>query len=262
VDLIFPHHEDEIAQSCAFTGQPYFARYWLHGEFLNIRGTKMSKRFGNITTPRDLREDGVDPGAVRLLVFQAHYRQKMDLTDESLAMARESARRLGEFDGRLRAARRADGSDSWREWATSLERRVTEAMDDDLNAPRAIAALFDAAREGNRLLDQRETPDSAARAAWDRIIGVFDPLPGASTAVRIEAVAARDGEGETAGSLSADPPVDADQAAEWARSWASVRLAAKKQKNFAEADRIRAMLKQHGFEIRDAKDRSIEVRRV
>jgi cysteinyl-tRNA synthetase len=270
VDLIFPHHEDEIAQSCAFTGQTYFARYWLHGEFLNIRGTKMSKRFGNITTPRDLREDGVDPGAVRLLVFQAHYRQKMDLTDESLAMARESARRLGEFDGRLRATRktgaangagRADGLDSWREWATLLERRVTEAMDDDLNAPRAIAALFDASREGNRLLDQRQTPDLAAMAAWDRIIGVFDPLPDVATAVRIEAVEARDG-GETAGSLPADPPVDAEQAAEWARSWASVRLAAKKQKNFAEADRIRAMLKQHGFEIRDAKDGSIEVRRV
>jgi cysteinyl-tRNA synthetase len=270
VDLIFPHHEDEIAQSCAFTGQTYFARYWLHGEFLNIRGTKMSKRFGNITTPRDLREDGVDPGAVRLLVFQAHYRQKMDLTDESLAMARESARRLGEFDGRLRAARktgaangagRADGPDSWREWATLLERRVTEAMDDDLNAPRAIAALFDASREGNRLLDQRETPDLAAMAAWDRIIGVFDPLPDVATAVRIEAIEARDG-GETAGSLPADPPVDAEQAAEWARSWASVRLSAKKQKNFVEADRIRAMLKQHGFEIRDAKDGSIEVRRV
>jgi cysteinyl-tRNA synthetase len=116
--------------------------------------------------------------------------------------------------------------------------------------------------KGIVFFDQRETPDSAARAAWDRIISVFDPLPGASTAVRIEAVEARDGEGEIAGSLSADPPVDAEQAAEWARSWASVRLAAKKQKNFAEADRIRAMLKQHGFEIRDAKDGSIEVRRV
>jgi cysteinyl-tRNA synthetase len=224
VDLIFPHHEDEIAQSCAFTGQTYFARYWLHGEFLNIRGTKMSKRLG---TSRPLGTCGRTGWirAVRLLVFQAHYRQKMDLTDESLAMARESARRLGEFDGRLRAARttgaangagRADGPDSWREWATVLERRVTEAMDDDLNAPRAIAALFDASREGNRLLDQRETPDLAAMAAWDRIIGVFDPLPDVATAVRIEAVEARDG-GETAGSLPADPPVDAEQAAEWAR---------------------------------------------
>ena len=74
----------------------------MHGEFLNIRGTKMSKRFGNITTARDLREDGVDPGAIRLLVFQTHYRQKLDLTDEALGEARESARRLGEFDERFR----------------------------------------------------------------------------------------------------------------------------------------------------------------
>ncbi|MFL5534703.1 MAG: cysteine--tRNA ligase, partial [Gemmatimonadales bacterium] len=87
VDLIFPHHEDEIAQSCAYTGQDLFARYWLHGEFLNLRGTKMSKRFGNITTPRDLRQDGVDAGAIRLLMFQTHYRQKLDLTDEGLAGA-------------------------------------------------------------------------------------------------------------------------------------------------------------------------------
>ena len=87
VDLIFPHHEDEIAQSCAYTGRDEFARYWLHGEFLNIRGEKMSKRFGNITTARDLREDGVDPAAIRLLMFQAHYRQKLDLTDEALASA-------------------------------------------------------------------------------------------------------------------------------------------------------------------------------
>ena len=105
VDLIFPHHEDEIAQSCAFTGQEYFARYWLHGEFLNVRGTKMSKRFGNITTPRDLKKDGVDAGAIRLLMFQTHYRQKMDLTDEALAAAREGSRRLGEFDTRLQERR-------------------------------------------------------------------------------------------------------------------------------------------------------------
>jgi len=199
------------------------------------------------------------------LVFQAHYRQKMDLTDESLAMARESARRLGEFDERFREASKAGGAvgaDSWNEWANTLERRVAEAMDDDLNAPRAIAAVFDAAREGNRLLDQREASGAGALDAWNKIMGVFDPLPGTAATVRIGAGDARDGDPETAASLSADPPAEADQATEWARAWASVRLAAKKQKNFAEADRIRAMLKQHGFEIRDAKDGSIEVRRV
>ena len=88
VDLVFPHHEDEIAQSCAFTGESEFARVWMHAEFLNVRGTKMSKRFGNITTARDLRQDGVDAGAIRLLVYQTHYRQKLDLTDEAMRATR------------------------------------------------------------------------------------------------------------------------------------------------------------------------------
>ncbi len=129
VDLIFPHHEDEIAQSCAYTGRDEFARYWLHGEFLNIRGEKMSKRFGNITTARDLREDGVDPGAIRLLMFQVHYRQKLDLTDEALASASEGSRRLGEFARRLwqRRVTELARKGSWRR-PTRLEREVTEAL--------------------------------------------------------------------------------------------------------------------------------------
>ncbi len=108
VDLIFPHHENEIAQSCAYTGESEFARYWLHGAFLRVRGTKMSKRFGNITTARDLREDGVDPAAIRLLISQTHYRQELDLTDEALTAAREGSRRLGELNRRLRAAAGTD----------------------------------------------------------------------------------------------------------------------------------------------------------
>src|SRR5205814_1490422 len=84
VDLIFPHHEDEIAQSEAATGKP-FARFWLHGEFLNVGGTKMSKRFGNFLTARDLREQGVDAAAVRLLFWQTHYRKALDFSDEALA---------------------------------------------------------------------------------------------------------------------------------------------------------------------------------
>ncbi len=152
----------------------------------------------------------------------------------------------------------------WGEWATTLSKRVTEAMDDDLNAPRAIAAVFDATREGNRLLDQKATPTPVAVTAWDRILNVFDPLPSAAPSLRIDVGdVGRLGEGaEVVVSLPSTPPTDGAEATEWARSWASVRLAAKKQKNFTEADRIRAMLKQHGFEIRDAKDGSIEVRRV
>src|SRR2546425_2871768 len=103
VDLIFPHHEDEIAQAEAATGRP-FARWWLHGEFLNVRGTKMSKRFGNFLAARDLREQGVDAAAVRLLFWQTHYRKPLDFTDEALAAAGEGVRRLGEFHARLAGA--------------------------------------------------------------------------------------------------------------------------------------------------------------
>ncbi|MEI4861570.1 cysteine--tRNA ligase, partial [Klebsiella pneumoniae] len=80
--LIFPHHEDEIAQAEAATGKP-FVRYWLHGEFLSVRGTKMSKRFGNFLTVRDLRAHEVDAAALRLLFWQTHYRQALDFTDEA-----------------------------------------------------------------------------------------------------------------------------------------------------------------------------------
>ena len=174
VDLIFPHHEDEIAQSCAYTGKPDFARYWMHGEFLNIRGTKMSKRFGNYTTPRDLKADGVDAGAVRLLVFQTHYRQKLDLTDDALDGAREGARRLGEFGDRLARAAAGAGSPAESAAAATLRSSVTEAMNDDLNAPRAVAALFDFVREANRLLDGSKSAGPELRSAWEWAGQVLD----------------------------------------------------------------------------------------
>ena len=100
VDLIFPHHENEIAQSEGATGRP-FARVWLHGEFLQVQGTKMSKRTGNFLTARDLKDGGVDPAAFRLLAFSTHYRQQLSYTDEALDAAAEGVRRLGEFRGRL-----------------------------------------------------------------------------------------------------------------------------------------------------------------
>jgi len=259
VDLIFPHHEDEIAQSCAFTGKPDFARYWLHGEFLNVRGTKMSKRFGNITTPRDLQSDGVDAGSFRLLVFQTHYRQKLDLTDEALAAAREGSRRLGEFDGRLgRAAPHVGGAtNDWMAWARQLECEVTAALDDDLNAPRAVAALFDAVREGNRLLDQGVSPRPDDRAAWARVIAVLDVLPSAFGGITV--LPALRGEGTV---LAATPPEVASDQPAWAEGWVAARLAAKGRRDYKEADRIRDLLKAAGWEVRDNKDGTVEVRRA
>jgi len=261
VDLIFPHHEDEIAQSCAATGQAQFARIWMHGEFLNVRGTKMSKRFGNITTPRDLQADGVDPGAIRLLTFQTHYRQKLDLTDEALAGAREGSRRLGEFDGRLRRASppAAEGR-AWSTWAGSLSDRVTAALNDDLNAPQAVAALFDAVREGNRLLDQGLGPDRSSRAVWDGAVGVLDILPSGRVTHVVGHETGRLGE-ELGAVRSSLPPADFDQVEPWAQAWAEDRVAAKGRRDYKEADRIRDLLAAAGWEVRDRKDGTAEVRR-
>ena len=249
VDLIFPHHEDEIAQSCAYTGQPDFARFWLHGEFLNIRGTKMSKRFGNLTTPRDLKTDGVDAGAVRLLVFQTHYRQKLDLTDDALDAAREGARRLGEFGDRLARAPTGPGSAAETEAAAGLRSLVTEAMNDDLNAPRAVAALFDFVREGNRLLDGSKSAGPELQAVWAWAAQVLDV---AASAGRVEVTLAADVVFEE------KPP--AGREAEWASWWKDRRVEAKKGRNFKLADEIRDRLKANGFEIRDTKDGSEVVR--
>jgi cysteinyl-tRNA synthetase len=259
VDLIFPHHEDEIAQSCAFTGASHFARLWLHGEFLNVRGTKMSKRFGNITTPRDLKADGVDAGAFRLLVFQTHYRQRLDLTDEALAAAREGSRRLGEFDGRLRRApRRGDATpNAWAAWAARVTSEFSEALDDDLNAPQAVAALFDAVRDGNRLLDQGLPPGEGEVAEWVRALEVLDVLPGNVGAVTV----APQPKGPGAVQPPAEPPADLTEAESWAQAWALARLAAKGKRDFKEADRIRDLLKGAGWEVRDNKDGTVEVRR-
>ena len=257
VDLIFPHHEDEIAQSCAYTGEVDFARIWMHGEFLNVRGQKMSKRYGNYTTPRDLREDGIDPGAIRLLFFQTHYRQKLDLTDDALAAAREGARRLGGFSRRLLdAAATGEESPAFTDLAGRLDASFREALNDDLNAPRAVAAAFEFVNEGNRLLDRGLHPGARALAAWRMVDEVLD----ASTQVKFTSTGA--GVDVSAmSSLSEAPPSEAEAALSWARQWAEMRIIAKARRDFGEADRIRKLLTDHGFEVRDTRNGSEVVRK-
>src|SRR5437016_3714875 len=176
VDLIFPHHEDEIAQSEAGTGKP-FARFWLHGEFLNVRGTKMSKRFGNFLTARDLRAQALDAAAVRLLFWQTHYRKALDFTDEALAAAGAGVKRLGEFYERVKGETgnpkglpdgRGKRDGRLAELAAKFETDFRLALDDDLNAPRACAALFEFVHEGNAALDARAPAPSRRFWPWAR----------------------------------------------------------------------------------------------
>jgi cysteinyl-tRNA synthetase len=260
VDLIFPHHEDEIAQSCAFTGKNEFARYWMHGEFLDIEGTKMSKRYGNVLTPRDLREDGVPAEALRLLMFGTHYRKKLDWSDDALGGAREASHRLGEFQNRLAGSRAASDSPRFVAATGQLERDLTEALDDDLNAPRGVAAMFAYMNEGNAALDAGERPGPAAIAAWEKAEEVL----GVTSKVLVMKVKGGSSEGSTADSvqLSERPPAEPGAVEGWAREWAARRARSKKARNYAEADRIRALLSQHGFQVRDSRDGSIEVVRT
>jgi cysteinyl-tRNA synthetase len=225
IDLIFPHHENEIAQSEGATGQP-FARHWVHGEFLNVRGTKMSKRHGNFLTARDMREQGVDAAAVRLLFFQTHYRQPVDFNDEALAGAAEGVKRFGEFRERLeREARSQKGDEPLKKIASVVEADVRDALNDDLNAPRAVAALFDFVRVANRELDQGGGGAGAALQVFDRFMQVLDVLPTAR---------------------SADPALEG-----WVSDRIAARAQARKSKDFKAADAIRAELLARGVEIED-----------
>ena len=226
-DLVFPHHENEIAQSEGATGAA-FARCWVHGEFLTIAGTKMSKRFGNTLTVRDLREEGVHPAAFRMLAFSTHYRQSLNYNDEALQAATEGMRRLGAFRERLVEAAAETPAGQLPPEAGTLEREFRVAMDDDLGTPKALAAVFTFVRDANRALDRGmwdAGATTAALAAFDAVTDVLDVLPGAETV--------------------------ADDLAAWVEEQIAARQEARKVRDFARADAIRRDLTERGIELED-----------
>jgi cysteinyl-tRNA synthetase len=219
----------------------------------------MSKRYGNILTPRDLRDEGVPAEAIRLLMFGTHYRKKLDWSDNALAAAREGSHRLGEFQNRLLQARSETDSPRFAQAARQLGKDLAEALDDDLNAPRGIAAMFAFMNEGNAAIDAGDRPGPAAVAAWERAEDVL----GVTTAVTVMKVKGSGGEGDSdSHDLSERPPSDPVAAEGWARDWAARRARYKTARNYSEADRIRALLGEHGFQVRDTRDGSIEVVRT
>ncbi len=239
VDLVFPHHEDEIAQSEAATGKP-FARVWMHGEFLLVEGTKMSKRYGNFLTARDLKESGWDAAAIRYLFGQTHYRKQLNFTDDALKAAATGAQRLGELHVRLARTEAGEGK-SIAALADELEKTFREAMDDDLDVPRAIGAIQVFVREANATLDR----EGATTSARDRAIEVFNGVSGVLQIVP--------------GIRHAHDGKDADEAR--AREMAEERRRAKAGRDFAKADQLRKAIDEMGFELRDTKDGGFELRR-
>ena len=254
-DLVFPHHENEIAQSETANDAP-LARLWMHNGMVNVGGTKMSKSLGNFTTIRALLESGLSPMALRLFVLQAHYRKPLDFTAEALEAATtgwnglNAALKLGE----THAAALGWGDQtalsveavSARQRATGpfedLKQRFIAAMDDDLNSSGALAVLFDLARPlrglANRL-DRGDQPDQPANELSEQHTRWL---------VLRELAAVLGLRSETNDSKpSADGSVDA-QAVEQA---IADRKAAKEAKNYQEADRIRKALSDQGIELID-----------
>ena len=224
VDNIFPHHEDEIAQSEAATGKP-FARFWLHCAHLIVEGRKMSKSLGNFFTLRDVMSKGYTGREARYVLIGAHYRQALNFTFASLDAARAALRRVDEFTARLREAAGGSAPGALPEWAAEADARFRAALEDDLNSSAALGALFDGIHAGNRAFDSGAMTPAAASAVlalfdtWDQCLGVLKPAADETPAEILELVRRRD--------------------------------EARRAKQWAESDRLRDALKTRGWIVQD-----------
>ena len=231
IDLTFPHHENEIAQSEGVTGKP-FSRFWLHAEHLMVEGQKMSKSLGNFYTLRDLLDKGFDPICIRYLLVSVPYRKKLNFTFDGLKAAATSLERLRNFELRLRTDKLAEGTNPvWTDRAAKARVEFDEAMDDDLNTAEALGAIFEFLRDANSAMDSGEFKKCNAAEALEllaRFDSVFDCL-------RVT---------ERAGALS-----DGD-----VEGLIAERTAAKKAKNFSRSDEIRNQLTEAGIILEDTKD--------
>jgi cysteinyl-tRNA synthetase len=178
VDNLFPHHENEIAQSEAATGRK-FVNYWLHNEHLQVEGKRMGKSLGNYYTLKDLLAKGYDPKAVRYVLLSTHYRQQLNFTFDGLEGAKSAVDRLITFTRRLLDADGKGSGETLKKLMSDAENGFEEAMDDDLNISVALAALFDFVKEVNRLLDEGVISKKEAGKVcdlmmrFDKVIGVI-----------------------------------------------------------------------------------------
>jgi cysteinyl-tRNA synthetase len=229
VDLVFPHHENEIAQSEGAT-EKQFAKYWLHGEFLKIDSEKMSKSLGNFYTFRDLQENGVDPTAIRYLLFSIPYRNQLNFTSKGLEAAKNAVERLQNFKRLVQDAKTENGSAP--EINAMVEKSLQDfegALDDDLNTSVALAAVHNLVREINTALagDDLRTSDKQAVldaiAKFDSVLNIF----GTGEQELLEA--------EVEGLIEE-------------------RQEARRKRNFARSDEIRDLLAGKGIVLEDTKE--------
>ncbi|MFZ1613746.1 MAG: cysteine--tRNA ligase [Holophaga sp.] len=236
VDLIFPHHENEIAQSEGATGHTW-VNHWVHGEFLLVEGEKMSKSLGNFYTLRDLRDKGIDPITFRYAIQSNHYRKLFNFGFEGLKGAKSALERIRTFRTRMEGNGEIAGGGEWKE-AIDPIRRVEAAreafwasLSDDLNTPEALAAIFTLVSD----LNAHDDRIALTRAERDAVLVFLDET---------NAIFA----GWPHQEISLDAEVEA---------LIDARKAAKAAKNWAESDRVRDQLKAMGILLEDRKDGSV-----
>ena len=236
IDLMFPHHENEIAQSEA-ANQKTFVRFWLHSEHLSdATGAKMSKSAGGFTTLRDLVGAGHDPLAIRLfLIANAHYRSRIRLTDEALHAAAEQVRRLRDLADRLQREEPGADDPELIQRVAATRQAYRDALDDDLNLPYGVGLVFEVVREANAALDEGRVAERGRAELLSLLSDVDAHLD----------------------VLVADEPGLAEEV----ERMIAERESARKAKDFARADGIREELRARGIALEDSKD-GVRWRRV
>lgn len=258
-DLIFPHHENEIAQSESLTGKT-FAHFWFHARFLLVEGEKMSKSLGNFFTLRDLVLKGHKPSTIRFLLTSVPYRNQLNFTFDGLKQAASGVEKLRNFRLRLMSGSFPEGANPQSKLlAEETEQRMKSALDDDLNTAQAHAAMFDMVRKANAAMDSGDVRKNdvplllGALAKFEEIFGVLEDRD-AENMRRIVGWAKSEGrENQISPELA-----EAVHSAQLADSEITTKLAemdqARKARNFQLSDAIRAELTAQGILIEQTKD--------
>ncbi len=237
-DLLFPHHENEIAQSEGATGKPY-VHYWMHNGFINVDGEKMSKSLGNFWTVRDISKE-FDLEAVRMFMLSAHYRSPINFSRDQIEAARVSLQRLYTARDRMRALLQkapdtalTDEEQAMLERVKGYEQRFDEGMDDDLNTAAAISAIFELVRDANANLNEH-----SSKAAVSAVLESFGALTGVLGFAQKEALT--------------DPK--AEPLPDEIRQMVEERAAARKAKDWKRSDELRDAIKAAGYTLEDTRE--------
>ncbi len=248
IDLVFPHHENEIAQSEAATGKQ-FVKYWVHPEFLQVDGKKMSKSLGNFFTLRDLLKKGYDPMAIRYLLISTHYRQQLNFTMDGLKSAENTVNKLRDFMKQiLLVSRPSPESKEVSELIKDTEKKFIEKMDNDLNISEALAVLFKFVNSINKIILKGELSKVDAQKVKDFMLRIDSVLGLKLGDVQVNVVTS-----EQQASLDEINALLSNINNENIEKLLAIRNYFRSRKNFKTADMIRDKLNKLGVKITDLK---------